>query len=183
MLVVVLAGYVVLTTAYSIKLKRRPVWDVFTLTGLYIARIVAGGIATATPLSSWLLAFALFFFLSLAFVKRYVEVVSTKSWLPGRGYGPDDALWMHTIGTSAGYMAVLVLALYVTAPEIAVLYARAKILWGLCPLLLFWITRLWLRALRQQIHDDPVVEALKDPASYVIAAAALVVGVAATLPY
>lgn len=175
----VLGVYVVVTSAYTLWLKRIPVADVFTLTGLYVLRIVAGGVATGTWLTTWLLAFALFFFLSLAFVKRFVELMGAKGQLPGREYGPEDAMWMHAIGTSSGYMAVLVLALYVTAPEVATLYARPNVLWLLCPMLLFWLTRLWFRAGRRLIHDDPLVEALSDPLSYVAIAAASVVLLAA----
>ena len=180
-LAAILALYVAVTSAYTLTLKRVPVADVFTLTGLYVVRIVAGGVATGTRLTTWLLAFALFFFLGLAFVKRYVELLGAKGQLPGRGYGPDDALWMHAIGTSSGYMAVLVLALYVTTPEVTRLYARPDVLWLLCPLLLFWLTRLWFRAGRRQIHDDPVVEALKDPLGYVTFAAASIILLAAAL--
>jgi 4-hydroxybenzoate polyprenyltransferase len=172
---------VVVTSAYTLSLKRIPVADVFTLTGLYVVRIIAGGVATGIWLTTWLLAFALFFFLSLAFVKRYVELMGTKGQLPGREYGPDDALWMHAIGTSAGYMAVLVLALYVTAPEVTVGYKKPDVLWLLCPLLLFWVTRLWFRAGRRLIHDDPVVEALKDPLGYVTFAVASIILLAAAV--
>jgi 4-hydroxybenzoate polyprenyltransferase len=164
---VVLITYVVATTSYSLLFKQRPVWDVFMLTALYLIRIVGGGIATQTFPSSWLLGFALFIFLSLAFTKRYTELLATNSWIPGRAYGPDDALWMHSIGTSSGYMAVLVLALYVNAREVTILYERPQVLWCLCPLLLLWVTRLWFRASRRTIHDDPVVEALTDWFSYV----------------
>jgi len=177
----VIALYVVATTAYTLWLKRLPVTDVFALTGFYVLRIVAGGVATATPLSEWFLAFALFFFLSLAFVKRYVELLATRGPLSAGEYGPEDAPWMHAIGTSAGYMAVLVLALYVTAAEVRVLYARPEVLWLLCPLLLFWLTRLWFRAGRRLVHDDPVVEALRDPVSYATLAATAIILVVATV--
>ena len=180
-LAAVLGVYLAGTTAYTFWLKRIPVTDVFVLTGFYVLRIVAGGVATATPLSSWFLAFVLFLFLSLAFVKRYVELMTTQAPLLAREYGPDDAAWMHAIGTSAGYMAVVVLALYLTAPEVTVLYARPEILWLLCPLLLFWLTRLWFRAGRRLIHDDPVVEVLKDPIGYVTLAAACTILVAAAV--
>jgi 4-hydroxybenzoate polyprenyltransferase len=178
-LALVILVYCVITSAYSFALKREPVVDVFTLAGLYVLRIIAGGLATQTPLSSWLLGFALFFFLSLAFVKRYVELVAVDGRMAGRGYGRDDALWMHAVGTSAGYMAVLVLALYVNASEVTVLYSRPQILWFLCPLLLFWLTRLWFRAGRRLVHDDPVIEALSDYASYVLVLAAGAVMLAA----
>lgn len=173
--------YLAATTLYSIRLKREPVLDVFFLTGLYVLRIIAGGIATQTPLTAWLLAFALFLFLSLAFVKRYVELVAMEGTTPGRGYCAADAQWMHAIGTSAGYMAVLVLALYVTAPDVGVLYSRAYLLWLLCPLLLYWITRLWFRAGRRMLHDDPVMEAATDATSYVVAALAAAVMIAAAV--
>ena len=155
--------------------------DVFTLTGLYVLRILAGAIATSTLLTTWLLAFALFFFLGLAFVKRYVEVMATRGQLPGREYGPDDAMWMHAVGTCASYMAVVVLALYVNTPEVTNLYAHPDVLWLLCPVLLFWLTRLWFRAGRRLIHDDPVVEALRDPLSYVTLAAASIILVVAAV--
>lgn len=169
-----LVGYVAVTTLYSAWLKREPVADVFVLAGLYVLRLVAGGVATGVELSTWLLAFALFFFLSLAFVKRFTELTGYGR-LPGRGYTVDDGLWMHAIGTSSGYMAVLVLAFYVNAPDVASLYSRPKALWLLCPVLLFWITRTWFRAGRKLLHDDPVVEALKDPVGYACAAATAVV--------
>ena len=167
-LVGILGAYLLVTSAYSMALKREPVVDVFLLAGLYVLRVVAGGIAANITLSSWMLAFALFLFLSLAFVKRYTELL-TNGRAPGRGYTADDAQWMQAVGTSSGYMAVLVMALYVSAPDVTSLYQRPKALWMLCPVLLFWITRTWFRAGRRKIHDDPVVEALKDPVGYVCA--------------
>lgn len=178
---VMLGLYVLITSAYTLRLKRVPVADVFTLTGLYVLRIVAGAVSTATLLTTWLLAFALFFFLGLAFIKRYVEVMSTGGQLPGREYGPEDAQWMQAIGTSASYMAVVVLALYVNQPEVTQLYSHPDVLWLLCPLLLFWSTRLWFRAGRHLVHDDPVVEALKDPLGYVTVGMASIIMLIAAL--
>jgi 4-hydroxybenzoate polyprenyltransferase len=175
----VLLIYLVLTTSYSMALKSKPVVDVFLLTALYVLRVVAGSVATGIAPSSWLLAFALFFFLSLAFVKRFTELTAVDGWLPGRGYGQIDSAWMHSIGTSAGFMAVLVLALYVNSPEVGALYSRPQFLWFLCPILLFWFTRLWFRAGRGQVHDDPIVDAMKDPFGYLLVAAAGVILVAA----
>ncbi len=169
-LTAVLAIYIAVTTAYSTWLKREPVVDVFVLAGLYVLRLVAGGVAANIPLSTWLLAFALFFFLSLAFVKRYTELAGNGR-TPGRGYTADDAMWMHAIGTSSGYMAAVVMALYVSAPDVTSLYRRPKALWLLCPVLLFWLTRTWFRAGRRLLHDDPVVEALKDPVAFACGAA------------
>jgi 4-hydroxybenzoate polyprenyltransferase len=172
-------GYIATTTAYSMFLKRRPVADVFTLTGLYVVRVFAGGAAIATPPSSWLLGFALFVFLSLAWLKRYAEVAATEGWLAGRGYRHDDGAWMQAIGTSAGYMAIVVLALYLTAPEVAVLYTRPQVLWLLCPLFLYWLTRMWFRAGRGLVHDDPVVETLKDRNGYILLALGALIMLAA----
>ena len=122
----------------------------------------------------------MFIFLSLALVKRYVELDATQpvasgESLPGRGYTLDDLAVVTSLGTSSGYLAALVLALYADSQQVMILYAHPTRLLLVCPLLLYWISRMWLLAHRRQMHDDPVVFALKDPASYVIAALALVV--------
>ena len=164
----ILVLYVALAMAYSLKLKRAPVTDVFVLTSFYVLRVVAGSVATGIILSGWLLAFALFFFLSLAFVKRYTELQGVDGVMPGRGYTTADGRWMHSIGVSAGYMAVLVLALYINSPEVTKLYSRPVVLWVLCPLLLYWVTRVWYNATRGKMVDDPVLAAVRDPFSYAV---------------
>ena len=164
----VLGVYLVTTTLYSVRLKREPVLDVFVLASLYVIRVIGGAMATDVTLSNWLLGFGLFIFLSLAFVKRYTELVANGS-MPGRGYTAADHAWMISIGIAAGYMAVVILALYVDSNDVAALYTRPRALWLLCPVILFWITRMWFRAGRQQVDDDPVLEALRDPVSYVCA--------------
>jgi 4-hydroxybenzoate polyprenyltransferase/phosphoserine phosphatase len=171
----IVALYATVSIAYSLRLKREPVADVFILAGLYIVRIIAGGIAAHIVISTWLLGFGLFLLLSLAFVKRYTELAATTGDMPGRGYTQGDARWMHAVGTSSGYMAVVVLALYVNSPEVTILYRDPSVLWLLCPLLLFWVTRLWFRASRAAMVDDPVLAVVRDPASYVVAAVAAVV--------
>ena len=168
---VVLLIYVGTAIAYSVRLKREPVLDVFVLASLYVLRVIGGAMAIDVPISNWLLGFALFIFLSLAFVKRYTELLGQGGNMPGRGYTAADHSWMTAIGISAGYMAVVILALYVDSNDVAALYTRPRALWLLCPVILFWITRLWFRAARQQVHDDPVLEALRDPISYVCALA------------
>lgn len=173
--VYVLLIYVLTTTAYSTRLKREPVVDVFVLASLYVLRLFGGAVVTGVVISNWLLGFALFIFLSLAFVKRYTELVGQGGNMPGRGYSAADNAWMASIGISAGYMAVVILALYVDSSDVAALYTHPRFLWLLCPVILFWITRMWFRACRQQMDDDPVLEALRDPASY---ACALTVGAA-----
>ncbi len=161
----VLAAYAGVSTGYSYRIKREPVADVFVLTALYVLRIFAGALAGSVPLSTWFLGFALFLFLSLAFVKRYTEL-SAHGVLPGRGYSSTDATWVHGTGVTAGHMAAVVLALYVNSPEVSALYHRPHALWVLCPLLLFWLSRVWFRAGRGLLDDDPVVDTLRDPVSY-----------------
>lgn len=167
--------YVVLTVAYSLRLKQVPIVDVLTLAMLYTLRIIAGAAAIAVPLSFWLLSFSMFIFLSLAFIKRYSELRAARDAgkvgaLRGRGYHPQDLELVSSLGGSAGYTAVLVLALYLQDSHTASLYATPAIIWLACPLLLFWISRAWLIAHRGNMHDDPIVFALKDRLSWVIVA-------------
>lgn len=170
-----LALYVVLTMAYSLRLKQVPIVDVLTLAALYTLRIIAGAAAIAVPLSFWLLLFSMFLFLSLAFIKRYSELRAAREAgkvgiLRGRGYDPQDLELVSSLGGSAGYTAVLVLALYVQDAHTASLYAAPQLIWLACPLLLYWISRAWLIAHRGNMHDDPIVFALKDRVSWAIVA-------------
>lgn len=170
-----LAGYLVLTSLYSFALKRQPILDVLVLAGLYTARVFAGGLATGIPISEWLAMFTMFLFTSLAFVKRASELAATEGPLPGRGYRGGDREAVSAMGVGAGYVSVLVLALYVSSAEVRQLYSRPHVLWGLIPLVLFWVSRLWLRAHRGEVDDDPVVFALKDKVTYLVGAAAAAV--------
>jgi 4-hydroxybenzoate polyprenyltransferase len=167
-----LAAYYLLTLAYSLKLKRVEVLDVVVLAGLYTARIVAGTFAMQLPLSFWLLAFSMFLFLSLALVKRYTELAimrdNGRDSAAGRGYRVDDLPLLGSLGGSAGYLSVLVLALYINSRESAALYGQPKMLWLLCPLLLFWISRTWLLTHRGRMHDDPLLFAIRDPVSLLV---------------
>jgi 4-hydroxybenzoate polyprenyltransferase/phosphoserine phosphatase len=169
--VLVMAGYYLLTTAYSLHLKRRVVIDICVLAGLYTMRIVAGGVATAIPLSIWLLAFSVFFFLALAAVKRQAELIDSAERgnlkASGRGYHADDLPIISMIAIGAGYVSVLVMILYVNSPAVVELYARPEALWGVCAVLLYWITRTVMVAHRGGMHDDPVVYAAKDRISQV----------------
>lgn len=167
---VLLGGYVLVTFAYSFGLKRWPIADVVVLAALYTARIFAGAFATGIPVSEWLASFSMFLFLSLAFLKRASELASAAKDPEGRGYRLVDGEGVATMGISAGYLSVLVLALYVSSPEVRRLYAHPVWLWALCPLVLCWVSRLWLRARRGEVHDDPVLFALKDPVTYLVGA-------------
>lgn len=165
----VMAVYCLLTMAYSLNLKRRMVVDICVLAGLYTIRIIAGGVATGIPLSVWLLAFSVFFFLSLAAVKRQAELIDMAArgnlTADGRGYHVDDLPIISMIAIGAGYVAVLVMALYATSPAVIALYPHPEALWGVCAVLLYWITRTVMIAHRGSMHDDPVVYAAKDSIS------------------
>lgn len=175
--VLVLLGYVALTTAYSFVLKRKMIVDVLTLASLFTYRVVAGGVAVDVKLSPWLLAFSIFFFTSLAFVKRYSELIQLKSdgpqSLKGRNYVPADIPIITSAGPSAGLLAVLVFALYINSPAMTRYYSVPEALWGICLILVYWIMRIWFLAARDRMHDDPVLFAVKDKTS--LAAGALVV--------
>ena len=169
-----LALYVVLTTAYSIYLKRIAVLDVLLLAGLYTLRVLAGVAASHVRFSTWLLAFSMFLFLSLAFLKRYAELSELQGGaaegLERRGYLRGDREWLGSMGGASGYLSVLVLALYINSEEVVALYRNPLLLWLICPLLLFWISRMWLLAHRGRIDQDPIVAAVRDPASYAVGA-------------
>lgn len=167
--------YFVLTLAYSLHLKQLAVVDVLTLATLYTLRIIAGAAAIDVAISFWLLLFSMFIFLSLALIKRYSELKVARDAgktgaLRGRGYEPDDLELVSSLGGSAGFIAVLVLALYIQDGQAAHLYATPQIIWLACPVMLFWISRAWLIAHRGRMHDDPIVFALKDKASWGVGA-------------
>ncbi|MBI5441695.1 MAG: hypothetical protein HY900_10870 [Deltaproteobacteria bacterium] len=154
-----------------------PIVDVLVLAAMYTLRIFAGALAIGVSVSSWLLAFSMFLFLSLAFLKRYNELralstddgVPSQESLAGRSYRRSDLEMFLAVGPASGYLAVLVLALYIESPQVVSLYSNQQALWLLCPLLLYWVTRLWFLVHRRGIHHDPVAFALKDPASWGVA--------------
>jgi len=166
----VLICYFVTTLAYSFYIKQLVLIDVMVLAGLYTIRIIAGHAATSVPYSLWLLMFSMFFFLSLALVKRYseLEVVlrENRSAIAGRGYRVGDREQVGILGSASGYIAALILALYITSESVIPLYTKPYLLWLIIPLILYWVSRIWLLAHRGEVHDDPVVFALKDRVSY-----------------
>ena len=175
----VLAAYYVVTLAYSFALKRMVMVDVLTLAGLYTVRIVAGAAATAIPLTFWLLMFSIFIFLSLAIVKRYAELLVMKQQgklkAKGRGYQVEDLGLLQSLGAASGYLSVLVLGLYLDTPYIARMYSHPKMIWLLMPIMLYWVSRIWMQTHRGNMHDDPLVYALKDRVSLVTGLMAAVV--------
>lgn len=166
-----LLGYALATAAYSYMVKRLVAADVLLLAGLYTLRIYGGAFATGVPVSEWLATFSMFLFVSLAFLKRGSDLVEAKGPLPGRSYGPVDREQVFALGTACGAVAVLVLALYLSSPEVGRLYRSPRWLWGLCPLVLYWVSRLWLLARRGAVTEDPVVFTLRDPTTWFVGAA------------
>ncbi len=179
-----LATYLVLTCLYSLWLKQRPIVDVMLLAGLYTLRILAGGAATQIAVSEWLLAFSVFMFTSLAFAKRYAELTRLgtegATAAHGRGYLVADRDILRTLGPVAGYLAVMVLALYINSEAVRQSYVRPGMLWATAGLMLYWVTRIWFLAARGQLCEDPVVFAVTDRVSWaVFVASGLLVAVAA----
>jgi 4-hydroxybenzoate polyprenyltransferase len=168
----VLLVYFALTLTYSLYIKKVVLLDVIVLAGLYTLRIVAGGAAVALWPSDWLLTFSLFLFLSLALVKRYGELVVMRSvdgeYAKARNYEISDAELLASKGTASGYIAVLVLALYIASGEAKAHYGRHEFIWFLCPLLFYWVGYIWLMAHRGRMHDDPLVFALRDRTSRIL---------------
>jgi len=178
------ALYYLLTLGYSLRLKQIAILDVLLLAGLYSLRVVAGGFAVQVPVTDWLKAFSLFLFLSLAFVKRFTELQAARdanqSQAAGRGYLTSDIHLVSSMGISCGYLSVLVLAFYINHPDVASLYHRPVALWLACPVLLYWISRIWLLAHRRLLHEDPVVFTLKDGQSWLVAFIFLLIAAAAS---
>jgi 4-hydroxybenzoate polyprenyltransferase len=179
----VLAVYYLLTLGYSLRFKRVAMLDVMLLAVLYTLRIIGGTAVIGAALSFWLLAFSMFIFLSLALLKRYVELAAMlaegKMTAAGRGYGVEDLPLLQSLGGSAGYLAVLVLALYINSPESIALYTHPQMLWLLCPLVLYWVSRTWVVAHRGGMDDDPVVFAVTDRASQFVGVLCAVVALLA----
>ncbi|HVN45595.1 MAG TPA: UbiA family prenyltransferase [Steroidobacteraceae bacterium] len=158
--------YLAATLAYSLSFKKIEVLDVVVLACLYTLRIVGGAAAISLWPSIWLFAFSMFLFISLALVKRYAELMTMRSVdgerARARGYELSDAELLSSTGTTSGYAAVVVLALYIASGAAQTLYSRHQLMWLVCPLLLYWIGYVWLKAHRGAMHHDPLVFALRD---------------------
>ena len=169
-----LAFYFLVTTLYSMHFKKIVVADIVILALLYALRILAGGFAAGIPVSQWLLAFSMFFFLSLACVKRFSELRTLRAANHEggagnrRGYRPEDLEQIAQFGSSSGYISVLVLALYISSRDVSVLYRHPQAIWLVCPLILYWISRVWLLARRGEVHEDPILFAISDRVSYLV---------------
>ena len=176
--------YFLLTCAYSWGLKRLMLVDCLVLAMLYTVRIIAGAGAAGLPLSFWLLAFSVFLFLSLAFVKRFAELAlhadTGRQQAHGRGYMTSDAPLVQSLGITSGYASVVVLALYLNSDAVVKLYQSPLIMWCAVPVMLFWVSWMWMKAHRGEMHDDPLLFAVRDKASWVAGLAFAIVLALAT---
>ncbi len=180
-----LAGYLILTLLYSLVLKTYVVMDVVVLAGLYTLRVVVGAAAIEVPISFWLLAFSVFMFFSLALVKRCAELnlmaAVQQEATHGRDYRVADEFTLRALGIASGIASIAVFALYINAPENLARFGSPQVLWLVCPLLLYWIARMWIKTSRDEMHDDPLIFTLRDRGSRVVVAAILGVFVVAVL--
>lgn len=167
----VLAFYYAATLAYSLYLKRQLVVDIGTLAGLYTIRVLAGGAATAVLPSPWFLAFSGFIFISLASIKRQIELTDSlkqgRETIKGRAYETGDLPIVTMMALAAGYASIVILALYVDSEPSRELYSQPLALWGVCPVMTYWVSRLVMLAHRGRMDDDPIIFAVKDPISYI----------------
>lgn len=180
-----LALYAFTAIVYSMRIKRVAILDVFVLSSFYTFRIWAGALITDVPLSQWFMGFSLFFFLSLAMAKRYSELVHASeqadSGNSGRSYRASDRELLMNIGMASCFSAIVILSLYVHSNEVMALYQRPGLLLLLCPLILYWSCRIWLKAHRGELNEDPVSLALSDPISYCVAVAGFAVMLASSI--
>lgn len=161
-----LAGYIALTVTYSLALKEKLLVDAMMLGLLYAYRILFGAASTAIAVSDWLIAFSVFFFFGLALVKRYSEISTRLREQPakiaGRGYYTGDREVIGVLGIASNFTSVLILALYITSPAVVELYRHPQALWGVCLVMLYWLSRVWVLCHRGQMPDDPIVFAVRD---------------------
>lgn len=176
----VLLAYLFLTVFYSFKLKKMQTVDVIVLASLFTIRVIAGGVAADVGLTFWLLSFSMFLFLSLAIVKRVSELINTAKQnalegddkqIIGRGYYPSDLQILQSLGGSAGYLAVLVMAFYINSEDVVRLYRYPQVLWLICPVIGYWIMRIWMLTARGQMNEDPISFAITDKNSWYAGAA------------
>lgn len=183
--VVWLLIYCAATLAYSLYFKRIAIVDVIILSGLYTLRILAGAAAATVPISDWLAGFSIFFFFSLALVKRFSELENLRAGgaiaSNGRGYRVHDLEQLRAFGTASAFASIVVFSLYINNPDVRQLYHHPQRLWLLTPLLIWWMSRVWLRASRGQMHEDPVIFALTDRASLLAGVAVFLIAVLASV--
>jgi len=182
--VIILFAYFILTSVYSLFLKQHALVDIITLSLLYTLRIVAGVIVIKVSISSWLLAFSMFLFLSLALIKRCGELVSLenieqKKAISGRDYTPSDLVVLWPLGVGASLSAIVIFGLFISAPETQQRYASPELLWCSAIGIMYWLGRMWIKTSRGEMHDDPIVYVIKDKVSYVLLLSTIIITVIA----
>ena len=169
---IILIIYLLTTTSYSLYLKEQLFLDVIILGALYTLRVLAGGLAIGIEVSTWLLGFSMFFFLSLAFMKRYTDLMLIKNnnqeEIFGRGYSIMDLEIVQRTGITSGFASLLILVLYINSDQVVELYKQPALIWLTIPILLYWLMRMWLVAHRGNMTDDPIIFAIKDKSSYIM---------------
>jgi len=180
---IALLVYLVVTLAYTFMLKRKAMLDVITIAGLHTMRVIAGTLVIQAAWSFWLLAFSMFFFFSLASAKRVAELINLqqagRQATVGRDYQIADIPVMLASGVSTGFISVMIVALYINSEKVQTLYANPMILWLLCPVLMYWIGRVWIFTARGRMHEDPIVFAIRDRLSMFAAAVLATILIAA----
>jgi len=176
--------YIIISQAYSMRFKSIVFLDVVILSSLYTIRVISGAILINVYLSFWLLAFSMFIFLSLALIKRCSELTKLvkieNAAAKGRDYRVSDLGNLYNMGTTSGYLSVLVLALYINSNEVMIHYKHPEILWLLCPTILYWVSRLWLKTGRGEMDDDPIIFTIKDSTSWlawILCAASIILAI------
>jgi 4-hydroxybenzoate polyprenyltransferase/phosphoserine phosphatase len=180
-----LVVYFVLSFSYSLYFKRIILLDAFILSGLYTLRIVVGHLVTGVAFSVWLISFAFFLFLSLAFSKRCAELKNVEGTdkIVWRGYRVDDAAQINLFGVCSAFLSVVVFILYLQSDKVRELYRQPQLLWLLSPVYLYWVSRLWIRSSRGEIGEDPILSVLKDPVTYLIVSISGVIMLAAAMAW
>jgi 4-hydroxybenzoate polyprenyltransferase len=176
--------YLLLTSLYSFILKQKIIIDIILLATLYTFRVIVGAIAVNILVSSWLLAFSMFFFLSLALMKRYSELLmmhESLDQMPGRGYLKLDAETIMISGITSGQLSLLVFSLFMNAEHMQYLYGQPKLLWFVIPVLFYWLTRMWMISHRGDMIEDPIVFTIKDPPSWIVLAIIVLIITVASL--
>ncbi|MEM9243844.1 MAG: UbiA family prenyltransferase [Pseudomonadota bacterium] len=178
--------YLIITLGYSFYFKRKTLLDVFVLAGLYMTRIFAGMMLIANGFSQWLLMFSLFFFASLAFIKRYVELAKQKQkgslTAHGRGYHINHLDLIRTYGIASAYVSGLIFALYISSDKVKAFYSQPNFLYAMIVLIIYWLSRVWLKAEDGKVHDDPIVFAIKDKVTWMMVAFFIIIYTLASLP-
>jgi 4-hydroxybenzoate polyprenyltransferase len=174
-LATVLVAYFILTVGYSLWLKTVALVDVAAIATMLTLRIAAGGAAIGTGQSAWLLSFSGAFFLSLALAKRHSELMQATHAGPGpiagRGFHSEDWPLTLAFGVGAGLASIVIMLLYLAndaAPS--GFYPHQGWLYAVPGIVLIWLMRVWVLSHRRELHDDPVIFALKDPASLLLGA-------------